>query len=254
MASNEERGEREREGHAGTAGVGAEMARALDDAARRLLERGDESVEHTLRLVVRGAIHTIPHAEQAGVSLVERGGRVTSRAPSNETVMELDELQNALGEGPCLDSIWHEQRTLIEDMAQAHDRWPRYAPAAQQRGIGSLLSFQLFATHGSAGALNLYASAPHVFDEASADTGALFAAQAALVLHGAKRVENLNVALDRRDVIGEAKGILVERFGASPDQAFSMLVESSQTTNIKLVDVARWLVDETQKKQGQSEG
>ena len=99
--------------------AGVELARALEDAARGLVERGaDEDVEHTLQLIVRGAIHTIPHVEQAGISLVERGGSVTARAPSNDVVRELDELQTELGEGPCLDSIWYEQRTVIEDMTQ----------------------------------------------------------------------------------------------------------------------------------------
>ncbi|PVZ08626.1 ANTAR domain-containing protein [Actinomycetospora cinnamomea] len=238
MTSTLERGDRDER-------VGAGLARALDDAARKLLERGDEeTVEYTLELIVRGAIDTIPHVEQAGVSLVERGGRVESHAPSSRVVRELDELQTQFAEGPCLDAIWHEQRTLVEDMAEAHDRWPRYAPAARERSIGSLLSFQLFARSGSAGALNLYATDPYVFDEATADVGALFAAQAALALHGAQRVQGLHVALDSRDVIGQAKGILMERFHVSPARAFSMLVESSQQTNMKLAGVAEWLVGE----------
>jgi transcriptional regulator with GAF, ATPase, and Fis domain len=245
MASTTERGAHD--GEAERAGV--ELARVLDEAARRLLERGNtDNVEHTLGLIVRGAIHSIPHVEHAGISLVERGGAVQAAAPSSEVVRELDELQNELGEGPCLDSIWHEQRTLIEDMAQAHEQWPRYAPAAQERGIGSLMSYQLFARNGSAGALNLYAAQPHVFDESSADTGALFASQAALVLDSAQRTEGLHIALASRDVIGQAKGILVERMSITPESAFALLVESSQHTNIKLVDVATWLVNEARAK------
>jgi hypothetical protein len=225
-----------------------ELAQALEDAARGLMQRGDEEgIEHTLDLIVRGAIQTIPHVEQAGVSLVERGGTVESYSPSTPVVRELDELQSELHEGPCLDSIWEEQRTLVEDMAQAHDRWPHYAPAAVERGIGALVSFQLFAHRGSAGALNLYASQPGVFDEATMDVGTLFASQAALVLQGAKRVSGLTVALQSRDVIGQAKGILMERFGITQDQAFSMLAESSQHTNMKLVEVATWLTDEAGK-------
>jgi transcriptional regulator with GAF, ATPase, and Fis domain len=228
--------------------AGVDLARALEDAARGLVERGaDEDVEHTLQLIVRGAIHTIPHVEQAGVSLVERGGIVTARAPSNDVVRELDELQTELGEGPCLDSIWYEQRTLIEDMAQVRARWPRWAVEAERRGIGSLMAFQLFTDRGSAGALNLYASESGVFDEATADTGSLFATQAALVLHGARRVHGMAGALASRDLIGQAKGVLIERMGVGPERAFALLVESSQQTNIKLVDVAAWLVDEAQK-------
>jgi hypothetical protein len=249
MSSTQQRDERQHVSEGSTERVGADLARTLEEAARGLLERGEEDgVEHTLGLVVRGAIQTVPHVDQAGISLVERGGRVESYVPSSQVVRELDELQNELGEGPCLDSIWREQRTTIEDMARAHERWPRYAPAARERGVGALMSFQLFAEKGSAGALNLYAAEPHVFDESTADAGRLFAAQAALVLHGAQRVQGLHLALENRDVIGQAKGILMERFGIGQQQAFSMLVESSQNTNMKLVKVAEWLAAEAEKR------
>jgi hypothetical protein len=228
--------------------TGAALARVLDQSARDLLARGDDGVEHTLDLIVRGAIATVPHVEQAGISLVERRGRVQSTAPSNELVRELDELQTALREGPCLDAIWFERRTVVDDMAAAHDRWPRWAVAAHDRGVGSLMAFQLFATAGSAGALNLYADRPHVFDDDTADTGALFAAQAALALQGAQRAAGLTIALENRDVIGQAKGILMERFGVGQSAAFAMLVESSQHTNMKLVDVATWLVTEVERR------
>jgi ANTAR domain len=132
-------------------------------------------------------------------------------------------------------------------MASASERWPRWAPAAAARGVESLISFQLFANKGSAGALNMYAGTANVFDDDTAEIGALFASQAALVLHGAQRMAGLNIALLSRDVIGQAKGILMERFDVGPDQAFAMLVESSQQTNMKLVDIATWLVEEKEK-------
>ncbi|MDD7965365.1 GAF and ANTAR domain-containing protein [Actinomycetospora lemnae] len=248
MASTQERDEPEHVTQDATERVGEDMAGTLEQAARDLLDRGEEGVEHTLRLVVRGAIQTVPHVEEAGISLVEDGRRVESYVPSSDIVQQIDELQNDLGEGPCLDSIWHEQRTVVDDMAEADHRWPRYARAARELGIGSLMSFQLFAERGSAGALNLYASQPHVFDESTADAGRLFAAQAALVLHGAQRIQGLHTALASRDVIGQAKGILMERFGVGQAQAFSMLVESSQNTNMKLAKVAEWLAGEVEKK------
>ncbi|MBN9735875.1 ANTAR domain-containing protein [Pseudonocardia sp. P1] len=232
---------------------GAELARVLDSAARALLDR-EEGVEHTLDLIVGGAIDAIPYVDHAGVSLVERRGVVRAAAPSSEVVRELDELQNELGEGPCLDSIWQAERTLVEDMSQAVGRWPRWAAAAHGRGIGTLMSFQLFARDGSAGALNLYAATPGVFDDGTADTGSLFASQAALVLHGAQRIAHLNTALVTRDVIGQAKGILMERFQISSDRAFTLLVRSSQDTNMRLVDVATWLVDETSPANGSRTG
>lgn len=254
MGALEERGEHDTAHGMGEERPGAALARTLEEAARRLITRsGDgETVDRTLGLVVRGAITTVPHVDQAGVSLVRRGGAVESHVPTSDAVRELDELQNELGEGPCLDSIWQEHRTLVQDISDAYERWPRYAAAAVERGIGSLISFQLFADKGSAGALNLYSSQRNVFDEGTADIGALFASQAALVLHGAQRISGLNVALESRDVIGQAKGILMERFDIGASPAFAMLVESSQQTNMKLVDVARWLVAEKERKCNES--
>ena len=120
--------------------------------------------------------------------------------------------------------------------------------AARERGVAALMAFHLFAQDGSAGALNLYSSEANSFDESTTDAGRLFAAEAALVLHGAQRIQGLHTALSSRDVIGQAKGILMERFGIDRQQAFSMLVESSQHTNMKLAKVAEWLVDEVEKK------
>jgi hypothetical protein len=224
--------------------IGAQLAQVLDDAARELLAH--DGTEHTLELIVAGALHTIPHVERAGISLVEGDGTVASHAPSDEVVAELDALQNELGEGPCRDSIRDHDRVVIDDMAATGAaRWPRFAPVALERGVATMAAFQLFARHdGTAGALNLYAPEAHTFDESSLDIGALFASHAAIALHGSQRVAGLNQALRSRDVIGQAKGILIERFTLSEDAAFAMLARSSQQTNLKLRDVADWLVGE----------
>jgi ANTAR domain/GAF domain len=224
--------------------IGAQLAQALNDAARELLAH--DGTDHTLELIVAGALHTIPHVERAGISLVERDGTVTSQAPSDEVAAELDALQNELGEGPCRDSIRDHDRVVIDDMAATGAaRWPRFAPVALERGVATMASFQLFAQNdGTAGALNLYAPEAHAFDESSLDTGALFASHAAIALHGSQRVAGLYHALRRRDVIGQAKGIIIERFTLPEDAAFAMLVRSSQDTNLKLHAVAEWLVSE----------
>ncbi|MFP5070838.1 GAF and ANTAR domain-containing protein [Pseudonocardia nantongensis] len=235
---------------AGEQGVGAGLAQALDTAARKLLARNG-GVEHTLELIVAGAIASIPHVDRAGISFVEADGTITSRAPSDEVVAEFDAWQNELGEGPCRDSIHEHGRVLVTDMDTAGERWPRFAAAAAERGVATMCSFFLFAQNGNAGALNLYAGRAGVFDDSSLETGALFASHAAIALHGAKRAAGLNEALRTRDVIGQAKGILIERFTLSEDQAFAMLVRSSQDTNLKLRDVATWLLNEaTQGRSG----
>ncbi|MFC5142344.1 GAF and ANTAR domain-containing protein [Actinomycetospora rhizophila] len=220
-------------------GGGAELARALDTAARRMA--GYRGLDQAVELIVRGALDAVPQAGHVGVTLTERDGRITSREPSDDVVRDLDRLQDELGEGPCVDAIRRGTRTLVPDMADADDVWPRFAPAAVERGVRPMVSFPLFQS-AMAGALTFCSDTAGSFDDHALDVAALFASQAALVLQGAGRIDQLNVGLQNRDLIGQAKGILVERFGTDSEQAFAMLVESSQQTNIKLNEVARWVV------------
>jgi hypothetical protein len=77
----------------------------------------------------------------------------------------------------------------------------------------------------------------------------LFGVQAALLLYGANQAGQLQKAVDSRDLIGQAKGILMERFKVDDEAAFQMLVQSSQNTNMKLTAVAEWLTNDTQPDQ-----
>ena len=112
-----------------------------------------------------------------------------------------------------------------------------------RHGYQSVLSTQLSLDGGTRAALNLYSRTANTFDESARITAGLFGLQAALLLYGANHVRHLGQALESRDLIGQAKGILMERFGVTSEQAFRMLVSSSQNTNIKLVEVARWLTE-----------
>jgi transcriptional regulator with GAF, ATPase, and Fis domain len=227
---------------------GEDLVAAMDKAARALIEARGE--EQTAEQIVAGAIATIPPADQAGISLVERDRSVTSHAPSTDVVGELDRLQNELGEGPCLEAIHGEARIEIPDTAASGQRWPRWTAAAQERGVGSMLCLQLFARDGSAGALNLYATEPNAFDDDAQHLAGLFAAHAAVTLYGAQQVDHLHRALASRDEIGQAKGILMERFTLTPEQAFTLLTTSSQETNVKLATVARFLIEQVIERTG----
>lgn len=224
--------------------AGAALAASIDEAARELLSRRSEDAGETLALLVTGAIAAIPGADRAGISLVRKGGSVESRAPSDDLVRRLDRLQADAGQGPCVDAIRTEEPVLVPDMARAGDRWPVFARTAADRGVGSLVAFPLFSSHGVTGALNLYSATTAAFDDQALDLASLFASHAAVALHGVWRVEGLNAALRSRDVIGQAKGVLRERFGLGEEGAFNLLVRSSQDTNMKLVDVATWLLED----------
>ncbi|NMO93129.1 ANTAR domain-containing protein [Actinomycetospora sp. TBRC 11914] len=220
----------------------------LRRAAQDLVaQRTIRDLELTLDAIVNAAVQTVPGADDGGVSFTD-GGTVTSRSPTSDAVNRLDRLQSELHEGPCISAIDDAPEDGIVlagdlDGDDAH-RWPRFAPQAVEAGYGSILSVGLDAGPGARAALNLYSAQPHAFAVDARITAGLFGVQAALLLYGSTQAGVLVRAVDSRDVIGQAKGILMERFGVDDDEAFQMLVRSSQDINMKLVDCARWLQKE----------
>ncbi|PXY21401.1 antitermination regulator [Prauserella muralis] len=213
----------------------------LSEIARTLEPEPD--VERMVSNIVAAAAATVPSADQAGVSLLERG-EMRSVAPSSDVVAKLDRLQHDIGEGPCVDAVFTRPIYRTGDIANDR-RWPRFGTAAAGAGVASMLAFRLFTSTTVVGALNLYSAKPDAFDEEAERVGELFAAHAAVALAGSRGQAQLHSALQTRDVIGMAKGILMQRHGLTPDQTFEMLVEASQHANVKLRDAAEWLVGET---------
>lgn len=222
---------------------------ALRKAGHDLLAHHSiNDLEQTLGQIVAAAVDTVPGADAGGISMTE-GGHITSRAPSSEDIAKLDQLQAELHEGPCITAVEQPPEdgvVLAADLAASPEaqRWPNFAPQAVEHGFRSLMSTQLSTHGGTRAALNLYSRAPGSFDDAARTTAGLFGLQAALLIYGVDHVAQLGLALRTRDVIGQAKGILMERFGVDDDHAFQMLVRSSQSINIKLVDIARWLTSD----------
>lgn len=225
-------------------GEDGDVAAALTMAAQQL--RGSpRTEEETLSHIVSGAVHVVPGVEHAGVSLLRPDGSITSEAVSSAEIGAVDQLQATYREGPSVTALWHENTVLVNDLQSESWRWPRFAAEAVSHGVASMLSFQLYAREGSLGALNLYSSCRGSFTTDSQTLGQVFAAHAGMALGEAQYVAQLNRALTNRDVIGQAKGMLMERFGLDAQEAFSLLVESSQQTNMKLRAVAQWLTGST---------
>ncbi|ODR11654.1 response regulator receiver protein [Mycolicibacillus koreensis] len=218
----------------------SDLAVLLGNLAIEMQGRSD--TETTLQAIVAGAMSIVPGARWSGISMIE-GHTVTSRVPSADLVAELDQAQTRLGEGPCLSALGEQRTVLIEDTA-TETRWPRFTRLAAQRGVGSVLSFPLGVRHEHLGALNLYGAAAEVFTEESITVGEILAQHASVALLGAVSASQLQTALASRDVIGQAKGILMVRERLSGLQAFQLLLRTSQHTNIKLVDIARWVVED----------
>jgi GAF domain-containing protein len=214
---------------------------AMSRVARRLQEQHGH-VEATLQAITAAAVTTVPHAQECGISYVIARSRVEPRAWSSDLPRTVDALQEQLGQGPCLDAVW-EQRIVRVDDIRTDDRWPEFAREAAELGVVSMMCFQLFVEGDRMGALNLYSGTPCAFDAESEDTGLIFASHAAVALAGAEHEEHLRAGISSRDVIGQAKGILMERHRLTADQAFGVLAQVSQELNRKLVDIARELTD-----------
>lgn len=225
------------------------QAGAVAAFSRTLLERDgfEHSPARTLELVVAGALTALPAVGGAGLSLVEARRTVAFHAPSDAAVASLEGLQGELGEGPSHDCLRGCAPVVADDLASTDEgRWPRFSIAALEHRVGAVCSVPLPGRDGrTSGTVNLYAPEAGAFDASCVATAELIAAHAALAVHAAGRVAALHEALDSRDTIGQAKGILIERLGLTDQQAFDKLVSSSQETNLKLRDLAAWLVGET---------
>jgi hypothetical protein len=218
---------------------------ALRSAARGLATRRSiRDMEQTLGAIVSSAVDTIPSVDAGSISMTQHG-RIETRNPTSEHIRKLDETQSELYEGPCISAIDDPPDSGIivaQDFAGADaERWPRFAPHAVEAGYLGLMSTTLSTEGGLRGALNLYSESPNAFSEHSCQMAGLFGIQAALLLFGATEASNLQRAVDSRDLIGQAKGILMERFDIDDEAAFQMLVSTSQDTNMKLAKVAEWL-------------
>ncbi|MCV7177380.1 GAF and ANTAR domain-containing protein [Mycolicibacterium sphagni] len=217
-----------------------ELARTLGDLAVRM--QAQKGTGETLHTIVEAAADIVPGARWVGISLIQ-GRKVLAKAPTDPIAAKLDELQNELGDGPCLTALRDHQTVHIEDMS-TEDRWPEFSRQAMAFGVHSMLSFQLFVESENLGAMNLYGAEARCFSKESVEVGTVVAQHAAVAMFGAAAAGQFQSALASRDVIGQAKGILMHRNNVSGGQAFAMLTRASADTNIKLVDVARWLVSE----------
>lgn len=219
--------------------IDAGVARDLSEIARELqAETGSDAVMHR---IVTAAVNEIPGAVGAAITLLDHG-RISSPAHTDDRARSVGLAQEDTREGPCVDTA-RDEVTLRSDDLREDPRWPRWAAVAVEHGVLSVVSLQLFVEANSMGALDLYGDQPNAFDDEAENIGLLLAAHAAIAMAATGNIENLTLALDSRDVIGQAKGILMERFRLNADQAFQLLVMSSQATHRKLRDVAARLAE-----------
>ena len=215
------------------------LAEGMSALARDLEEEDDSDT--MLAAIVAAAVAMIPGVEEGSISVVLARRQVSSQAPTGELPVQVDAIQEETQQGPCLDAAYQHQTVRVDNLA-TEDRWPLFAQRASATGAASMLSLQLYVEGDDLGALNLYARTPNAFTDESEQVGLLFAAHAAIAYAGVRKETQLAQALINRDVIGQAKGILMERYKITGERAFLLLTRVSQNSNRKLHEVARELV------------
>jgi len=207
----------------------------------RALHIEDARLQPTLDVIVTNAAAAHPAAEDAGIILFT-GGKLVPQATTGHAPQVLDLKQQETGDGPCIEAA--RKQTVVE-VTDTRDeiRWPQFCDTAQACGVRSLLCAPLWVSDRNLGALTLYSPHPAAFSPGDTRLISLFGTLAALALHEAQRTSQLREALTSRDVIGQAKGVLMERHRISGDAAFALLSHASQTVNVKLTEVARHLAE-----------
>jgi len=230
---------------------GDEFAETLGALARMLV--AVEELDETLSRIAGLACQALDGCDMAGVTLLHDGKPATT-GHTDDAVLPIDRAQYEAGAGPCLDT-YRELRVFRVDSTVDDTRWPAFSRAAVGCGVLSTMSLPLILHDEGLGALNLYARTAGAFTDDDERLGLVLAEQASVAVANADvywRTRQLTAQLEQallsRDVIGQAKGVLMAREGFSADQAFDVLRRASQRSNRKLREVADEIVQSTQRR------
>jgi GAF domain-containing protein len=221
-----------------------------DLRGRRLVERmahlapavaASSGIEETFADICAAAVELIPGADLADIMLI-RDGHVVSIGATAELSATLDPLQQELGEGPCAQAASDTTVVRSNDLRR-EERWARYAPAAVELGVQSCLSFKLYSSSQSAATMNIFGCGADVWNDEAETTGAVLAAHAAAAIASSRWGAATRSPLAERERIGQAKGIIMERYGVDDICAFTMMRRLADEAGIQLAAVAQRVID-----------
>jgi GAF domain-containing protein len=201
-------------------------------------------VEETIDAVVQFALQALG-CSYAGVALSNRGRRLEIPAVTDPVVAEIYNLQIDKMAGPLIESLRNQTVVLVRD-TEVDLRWPAWAAEVARLGVRSVLDVPLSvgaAASRSLGVLGLYGPEPDAFGPDDEAIAHILARHASVALATARHEQTLAQAVDARKLVGQAMGILMERYDLDGDRAFAILKRYSQDTNTKLRDVAQQLID-----------
>lgn len=223
--------------------VDADSLAAFADVAVSLY--ASEVLDEALARLTGAAVRVIEGCEMASVSLLEHK-RIRTAGATDPVAEQGDRIQYATGQGPCLEAAIAEQLVHTPDLA-TDERWPEFSRrVCAELEVRSMLAVRLQVARGAdgavvLGALNMYALTPDAFSDDDMVLATLLASHSALIIDASMRQASLRAAMESRDVIGQAKGILMERYKISNAEAFARLRTASQSMNKKLHELAETL-------------
>jgi GAF domain-containing protein len=207
-----------------------------------------EQVSDYLERVVHAVRRHVSGCDEVGVTILS-AGRPHTAAYTTVQTLEIDAVQYALGDGPCLDAARSRRENRVDDLVVDDGRWPEFARECREDGMRSLLALPLVSGDECVGAINLYGWAPHAFDTFDASLARMAAARCAdavvavSTLDGVQRLAGqLEQAMASRAVIEQAKGVIMAMRGVPEHEAFEVLRKTSQDRNIKVRELAHQIV------------
>lgn len=215
-----------------------DVAKTLADMAIELEQERDPDT--VLDRVSRYAT-VVLNADDAGVLRTHTRSRIETPAATSDVVNRAHQLQIDFDEGPCLDAI-EGRATYVTNDVRNDPRWPRWGPAAADIGVLSAVGVRLATRERGYGSLNIYAQRLDAFTDRDAEVAEMLAAHATVAFAAAHRTEGLQTALDSRSTIGQAQGILMQKFDIDSEAAFEFLKRISQHENRKLATLAEAIV------------
>lgn len=213
-------------------------------ASRRLsaaLRPGD--LEETLGRITAAAVEVLPDVDCASITIRHADGRLETAAPTDDVLLEIDAAQYELGEGPCYESAVEAQHVTAPNL-EADSRYKRYAPVAVAAGIHAQAGVRLFEVRGSHGALNLYSRRVGAFQDLG-PLELLFTHHAATALDYARHIGNLNAAIETRQRVGQAVGIIMANYQLDEARAFAFLTRLAAESETKVRVIAERLIEHT---------
>ncbi len=185
---------------------------------------------------------------EVGLMLADHRDRLTFMAASDESarLMEIFQLQH--DDGPCLDAFRTARPVTNVNLAAARDQWPKFAPLAARAGFESVHAFPLRLRKEVIGAMSVFGSAAELDDadtkivQSLADVAVIGLLQERAIRRGEVLTEQLQGALNSRVVIEQAKGIIAQSRGVSPDAAFTLIRDYARSNNRRLSEVANTIV------------